>query len=34
LRVAKKLSVQLRSRNSFWSAFSVRVTDPALAKGP
>jgi hypothetical protein len=33
-RLAKKLSVQDRSRNSFWRAFSVRVTDPALANGP
>ncbi len=33
-RLAKKLSVQLRSRNSFCSALSVRVTDPAETNGP
>ena len=33
-RLAKKLSEQLLSRNSFCSALSVRVTDPALANGP
>jgi hypothetical protein len=30
----EKVSVQLLSRNSFCSALSVLVTDPALAKGP
>jgi len=29
-----KLSVQLRSRNSFWSELIVVLTDPALANGP
>ena len=33
-RLAKKLSVQLRSRNSFCSALSVSRTEPALANGP
>ena len=33
-RLAKKLSEQLLSRNSFCSALSVLVTEPALANGP
>ncbi len=34
VRLAKKLSLQLRRRNNFCSEFSVLRTDPALAKGP
>jgi len=33
-RRAKKLSVQLLSRNSFCCALIVVLTDPALANGP
>jgi len=32
--LAKKLSVQLLSKNSFCSAFRVARTEPALANGP